>query len=126
MSIKPPNAEQQQCPYCHAPASIIQLAQFLLPEREVFKMRSARLNHCKQCQQVFMSLFEETVPSMMSGTVQDKVWNLYQYYLPPAMQHDLLIKATLCGSPNKKYCRCGVHAMINEIDFSRLEKLEDE
>lgn len=113
--------QRHQCPYCHQPASAVQIAKFALPERKVFLDRSAMLNRCVSCDQLFMSVYEQ-VPKKED---QDEVWNLYQYFLPERLQQDFLIGATLCSTPTKKYCRCTGHSLINEIDFSKLEKLED-
>ncbi|MDP3970448.1 MAG: hypothetical protein Q8P90_02005 [bacterium] len=115
-----PTKESLQCPYCHEATSIKAMIKFMLPEREVFNNRFAVLNRCAKCTQVYMSVREQSFKKQ-----QDEIWNLYHYYLPLEMQQNFLIKATLCFNPNRQHCRCPAHSMINEIDFSRLERLGD-
>jgi hypothetical protein len=78
--------------------------------------RSAHLQQCQQCQQLFMSIFEETTTDQ---------WSAYHYYLPQSLQQDLLIGATLCTTPLRAGCGCSMHALIAEIDFSQLQTLHD-
>jgi hypothetical protein len=68
--------------------------------------RSAHLQQCQQCQQLFMSIFEETTTEQ-------------------SLQQDLLIGATLCTTPLRAGCGCSMHALIAEIDFSQLQTLHD-
>lgn len=106
----------RHCPYCYAPDAVSQLARFSLPARQQFTDRSAHLQQCQQCQQLFMSIFEEQT---------NDAWNAYHYYLPQPLQHDLLISATLCGTPTLPTCHCPIHTLITEIDFSQLQTLRD-
>lgn len=106
----------RHCPYCHAPDAVTQLAQFGLPARADYVERSAHLQQCQQCQQLFMSIYEENAV---------EAWNAYHYYLPQPLQHDLLISATLCSTPAVPNCQCPMHTLIAEIDFSQLQPLRD-
>lgn len=112
-------AEHNQCPYCHQLGCISQIAEFRLPRREVFTNRRALLHLCDQCEQIYMSVIEQSEVS----SDHDEFWNDYHYYLPKELQADFLISASLCGSPRNPLCPCTVHELINEIDFSKLERL---
>lgn len=114
--------ERKACPYCHKPDSIDQIARFELPGREVFSDRSAHLMQCKQCSQVFMSVYEES----RAGALDSEAWDLYHYYLPQNIQQDMLINATLCPNPTQWDCNCPIHQMINQLNFAHLQKFSDD
>ncbi len=104
----------RHCPYCHVPDAIQQLVTFHLPARAAFIERSAHLQQCQKCQQLFMSVFE---------AMPTEQWNSYHYYLPQTLQQDLLISATLCTAPTDINCRCPMHTIISKIDYSQLQRL---
>lgn len=107
------------CPYCHTADTVNRLIDFSIPIRTTYTNRSAQLLQCEHCQQVFMSMYEEE----SADQVKPAAWNAYFYYLPQALQHDLLIDATLCLAPGNSTCTCAAHHLISELDFSQLQKL---
>lgn len=96
------------------------LARFELPPREVFSDRSAMLYRCPHCQQLYLTLYEES----RAGALDSEVWNHYLYSLPAELQRDLIITATLCTTPDEDSCACPVHHLINQLDFSRLVRFD--
>ncbi|HBY74170.1 MAG TPA: hypothetical protein DEG44_05810 [Candidatus Kerfeldbacteria bacterium] len=107
------------CPYCHAVDAVDRLIEFCIPARTTYTNRSAQLLQCQRCQQVFMSMYEEEPVDQSNPAA----WNAYFYYLPQALQHDLLIDATLCVTPDNAACHCAMHQLISELDFSQLQRL---
>lgn len=111
---------KESCPYCKESSNVKSLACFVLPERKVFNRRAAKLTRCEACTQIFMSIQEQSKPHKQ----QDEIWNLYHYYLPEDLQRDFFINATMCYNRNNKHCRCALHMMISQMDFSELERLD--
>jgi hypothetical protein len=107
------------CPYCHAVDAVTKLVEFAMPARTSYTNRNAELLQCADCQQVFMSIYEEE-PN--DGGVSE-AWNSYYYYLPQPLQHDLLIHATLCTTPHDASCQCAMHQVMSELDISQLQRL---
>ena len=107
------------CPYCHAVDAVNRLIEFFIPARTTYTNRSAQLLQCQQCRQGFMSMYEEEA----NDQPKPAAWNAYFYYLPQVLQNDLLIDATLCTAPDNAACRCAVHQLIGELDFSQLQRL---
>lgn len=107
------------CPYCQANDAIHQLVEFSIPARNSYTNRTTQLLQCHDCQQVFMSLYEE---EPTDGGLSES-WNAYYYYLPQTLQHDLLIHATLCQTPNDASCHCVMHKVMSELDISQLQRL---
>ena len=113
--------EHKACPYCRKLTTIQPIVRFEIPQREVFTDRNATLHQCQHCLQVYLSIYEES----RVGVVDSEVWNMYYYYLPKKLQQDFLISATLCATPDKIDCACAVHALISQLDFSQLQRLEE-
>lgn len=90
-----------------------------MPAQTSYTNRSAELLQCQACQQVFLSMYEEE-PN--DGGLSE-AWNAYYYYLPQTMQHDLLIHATLCTTPQDASCNCAMHQVMSELDISQLQRL---
>lgn len=107
------------CPYCHAVDAVNRLIDFSIPARTTYTNRSAQLLQCQRCQQVFMSMYEEEP----NDSSKPAAWNAYFYYLPQVLQNDLLIDGTLCINPADAACQCAIHQLINQLDFSQLQRL---